>query len=504
MTLEITPNTHKAYIPRVEFIAVWQMMIGTSVPEPDASMEAGVVWSGDLLDGPGGNNPANDYAEFVVSGPVVTAVSPTADLWATGVVQDILTIRRDLLGEAHLPNLGTGQFIRIGEKLGDRQEEEWGCFTTFLNPVVQPCMGQSDVVCQYPCALNAGETSPRAFEGGVQLATVGRVLLAAPSSLQGQTIINAENTIAPQEDGWIGQFVVGTDATPPITLRPDGARPDIAPYYARPSARTTGDPGVVRLGGGAVGLATFHMHDEDSVPPNGQTGPTQGVAAGEFFVPGAVPVVFRHYGPVLLNTAVASSWTQAFIVEAKSGAACVWTGMGTSGLFQVSGPGDPGWSDNRAIGLSKLSGAQPKSGIFRLRPVPGAILSDMVTGNPEVIWDHLSCDDEPSYEFRILPDCDLDGTPDHDDPDFVFCPVNFCAADYDDSGGVSVQDIFDYLTAYFAGQPCANFNGVGGLGIQDLFDFLGAYFSAPTGQLCDPAARPNCPNCSPVSPPNCQ
>ncbi|MFN7021899.1 MAG: hypothetical protein ACK4WH_11300, partial [Phycisphaerales bacterium] len=154
--------------------------------------------------------------------------------------------------------------------------------------------------------------------------------------------------------------------------------------------------------------------------------------------------------------------------------------MGTNGLFQVSGPGDSGWSDARAIGLSKLADAQPKSGIFRLRPVPGAILCDLVSGNPEVIWDRLSCDDEPSYEFRILPDCDLDGVPDSDDPDFIFCPVNFCAADYDNSGNVSVQDIFTFLDSWFNNHACADFNGVGGRSIQDLFDFLGAFFAAPS------------------------
>lgn len=270
----------------------------------------------------GGNDPSNDYAEFTINGLIVSAVSPTADLWLKGAVPHPLTVLADLLGEAHLPALAAGQLIRIGQKLGDRREEEWGCFTTFLNPVVQPCSGQSDVVCQYPCALNAGESSPRAFNGGVQLSAVGRILIAEDSALRGQIIINQSNTITPQEDAWTGHVVVGTDSSLPITLRPDGSQPDVSPYYARPSTRTSGDPGVARLGGGAVGLATFHLHDEDCEPPNGQTGPTEGVPAGAFFQSGAVPVVFRHYGPVMLNTAVAASWSEAFIVEAKNGATC--------------------------------------------------------------------------------------------------------------------------------------------------------------------------------------
>jgi hypothetical protein len=60
-----------------------------------------------------------------------------------------------------------------------------------------------------------------------------------------------------------------------------------------------------------------------------------------------------------------------------------------------------------------------------------------------------------------------------------------CLADFNLSGGVEVQDIFDFLSAWFAGcigqtsAPCngqnADFNG-GGLSVQDIFDFLNAWF----------------------------
>jgi len=51
-----------------------------------------------------------------------------------------------------------------------------------------------------------------------------------------------------------------------------------------------------------------------------------------------------------------------------------------------------------------------------------------------------------------------------------------CAADFNGVGGLTVQDIFDFLAAYFANLPAADFNGVGGVTVQDIFDFLGAYF----------------------------
>ncbi len=57
-------------------------------------------------------------------------------------------------------------------------------------------------------------------------------------------------------------------------------------------------------------------------------------------------------------------------------------------------------------------------------------------------------------------------------------PSEFCPADFNHSGGgVTVQDIFDFLAGYFAGNTAADFNGVGGITVQDIFDFLTAYFT---------------------------
>lgn len=51
-----------------------------------------------------------------------------------------------------------------------------------------------------------------------------------------------------------------------------------------------------------------------------------------------------------------------------------------------------------------------------------------------------------------------------------------CPADINESGELSVQDIFDFLAKFFAASPDADFNNSGGLSVQDLFDFLAAYF----------------------------
>jgi uncharacterized repeat protein (TIGR01451 family) len=53
-----------------------------------------------------------------------------------------------------------------------------------------------------------------------------------------------------------------------------------------------------------------------------------------------------------------------------------------------------------------------------------------------------------------------------------------CFADYNKSGNVNVQDIFDYLTDFFGGSPNANVggDGVAPAAVQDIFDFLAAWF----------------------------
>ena len=57
-------------------------------------------------------------------------------------------------------------------------------------------------------------------------------------------------------------------------------------------------------------------------------------------------------------------------------------------------------------------------------------------------------------------------------PPFPVCPVDFNL-----SGIVSVQDIFDFLAAYFEGDQRADWNGSCAITVQDIFDFLAAYFT---------------------------
>ena len=52
-----------------------------------------------------------------------------------------------------------------------------------------------------------------------------------------------------------------------------------------------------------------------------------------------------------------------------------------------------------------------------------------------------------------------------------------CRADFNGASGVSVQDIFDFLAAWFASDPRADVNASGTVTVQDIFDFLAAWFA---------------------------
>jgi hypothetical protein len=55
-----------------------------------------------------------------------------------------------------------------------------------------------------------------------------------------------------------------------------------------------------------------------------------------------------------------------------------------------------------------------------------------------------------------------------------------CKCDTNADGTLAVQDIFDYLNLWLAGNPAADFNG-GGLTVQDIFDFLNCWLQSPLG-----------------------
>ncbi|HVU63095.1 MAG TPA: protease pro-enzyme activation domain-containing protein [Phycisphaerales bacterium] len=55
--------------------------------------------------------------------------------------------------------------------------------------------------------------------------------------------------------------------------------------------------------------------------------------------------------------------------------------------------------------------------------------------------------------------------------------LHLCIADFDCNGSVSVQDIFDFLNAWFAGAPGTDIDASGATTVLDIFDFLNTWFA---------------------------
>ena len=86
----------------------------------------------------------------------------------------------------------------------------------------------------------------------------------------------------------------------------------------------------------------------------------------------------------------------------------------------------------------------------------------------------------------INGDCNSNGIADLQDVNTAFSrDVNLnsvpdeceCMADFNGDGFVRVGDIFDFLGAWFAGDPTTRYNGGNTTSIQDIFDFLAVWFA---------------------------
>jgi hypothetical protein len=121
--------------------------------------------------------------------------------------------------------------------------------------------------------------------------------------------------------------------------------------------------------------------------------------------------------------------------------------------IRVDGDGDVVWTTSPLIVSSVLS----SKGRFPIATLPDS--------SSVLLWSDNRTDANDLYAMKINTDGTLGGP--------VLCP-----ADFNRSGVVSVQDIFDFLAAYFNNDPCADFNHSGAVTVQDIFDFLAAYFTA--------------------------
>ncbi|MCC6321336.1 MAG: hypothetical protein IT438_07870 [Phycisphaerales bacterium] len=476
----------KAFVPRIE-----SPTIGTLVID---DMREGVVWSGNLeydldtngfpeIDSMTGRaavqdptDHSNDYA--TIGTLTLGCVGPGADVWFQGTPQS--NIAEHLLGELYLPALAASEQVRIGKRLGSASGQTPDtCPCTIISPEgVDDCVAQTQG--GWPVD-GVTDDSPRHMRGE-EMAEVGTIRIASATGLAGQVIVRQSAGEDTDAQAWSGQVIVGDGTGTPVVLAPESASPDEGPYYKRVSSE---------LGNGAVGLAPFHLYEADCVPRHDREESTAGIFEGD--VNNGSPVRARFFGPIKLGEGE-TSWSDVLTVHCRPFGAneCNW--IDVTNAWVRSGPSSSATSalDRRTITLTRASTYHIAPGVYLLQPVyEEAIVSRDLSLDKAAVWPMVCVGSEevPGYAFIVYGDCDEDETPDHLDGDLSTCEIDCHIADFNHSGMVTVQDIFDFLDQFF--RNCtgvntppnvgcwrsADVNNAGGVTIQDLFDFLGAYFS---------------------------
>lgn len=129
--------------------------------------------------------------------------------------------------------------------------------------------------------------------------------------------------------------------------------------------------------------------------------------------------------------------------------------------------------------FTDLDGPDNVLGTLDDQPIPAAGSPVNDAGNNALA---LSLNTDIEHQPRLANDPNrantgVGGSPIVDMGAYEFQPPAACAADFNGSGDINVQDIFDYLAAWFTSTPAADVNGDGATNVQDIFAFLSRWFA---------------------------
>ncbi|MBL8887969.1 MAG: hypothetical protein JNK16_15030 [Phycisphaerales bacterium] len=215
---------------------------------------------------------------------------------------------------------------------------------------------------------------------GHSLATPQSVLIANPSGLKGQVVVNRANG--------------GGQWTTPVVVGSGSAELSPLPAYSKPSDQ---------LGGGAIGLVPFRYYENDSVPlgANADIANAHPVLSSALNAGGEIKVGF--YGPVRASSTSGSPIEVGIIVPNQN------VYMRVTDRFDIIVRPPTGGSESRFVTIKGRSGAVYGSGLYY-------ITQGTATGGARLVCD-IPGTTPPNvasfgHYFLVKRDCNSDGIAD--------------------------------------------------------------------------------------------
>jgi len=391
------------------------------------SLREGSLWSGRMDAGSLDTQNTDRTDDFTSIGHAdIGCVGAHGDLWVWGF--NYIDVEHNMLGEIVTPDLSESYKIIVGGGVSpDAQNDALGLQCTCApepddNPPRASCAAFWD---HTPVAEPAPRDEPAAPYGAIRFANA--------NSLAGQVVIDANNeTNLHRPDRWQGAVVVGDATSSPLVFSANASiatdSSAVGPTYSKLPAD---------FGGGAIGLVPYALHAQQTDFLN--PAPFLTSEFNDSSVPNQCDTRWlegEFYGPVRAG----QSWVPA--------ASVLWSVLDcnstprTVDLTPYSYVNAPG---TRRVSVSPRSGFQFGSGDFKVeRSDPDNLFCALVDGDKAVL--------SFSYEFELLPDCDVDCSADP-----ATCGnTGVCdSIDFNNDGLYpDNQDILDFQSV-FGGGPCS-------------------------------------------------
>ncbi len=254
----------------------------------------------------------------------------------------------------------------------------------------------------------------------------------------------------------------------PVQLRLEVTAAGVSTPWSFPLSLIVGQPGIIEAG------RTFTWTGAVTIPDNSTTGATVLIPVSG--LSGTIADVDVRFDGATCSTATTATTVGVQHPNVGDLNARVQSpdGVGINLFSRIGGTGNNicqmRLDDAAATGVQTLAAASnPYSGSFR----PLESLAAFNGRSPNGVW-QVRVEDVVAANLGTLRAVSVIITT-RQDP---VCQLpDGCVADFNDDRARTVQDVFDFLGAYFDAVPAADVNNSGDVTVQDVLDFVAAWFA---------------------------